>query len=421
MFNKFERTIAWRYLRSSSSKESFIALNSLFSFLGIMLGVATLIIVLAVMNGFRQELLSQIIGINGHIGVYQNNSPLQNYDKLAKKVEKIEGVNQVLPIVQEQAIVTFNGRATGVIVKGVAGKDLNKLPLLGQKIVEGDIEFHKAGAKPDTVSNTIMIGRRLAEQAGLQVGDRITLITPRGDTSAFGVLPKQRVFKISAIFELGMYEYDNSMVFVLLDAAQHLFNYDNTVTNLEIFSSNLDQSHKTAALIEQTLGEPYQILDWQHKDSRYFQAVQVERNVMFVILTLIILIAAFNIISGLIMLVKDKTKSIGILRTMGASSQSIVKIFFLTGASIGLTGTLLGVILGLSFALNIESIRQFLQSLSGVDLFSAEIYFLSKLPAKVDWSEVFMIVLMSLGFSFGATIYPAFKAGKLDPIEALKQ
>lgn len=411
MFLLFERLLAYRYLRSPR-QEGFISVIAGFSFIGIALGVAILIIVMAVMNGFRQELLTRIIGMRGHILVHGIEAPIANYQPVIDLVRKVPGVESAFPVLERQAIMTFRGQARGVSIHAMDLSELRKRSIITDNI--------KAGTLDDFQGDGLLIGSRLAEFMHLKVGDRIVMITPEGNVTAFGTVPRQKSFIIKGVFQVGMHDYDKNVVFMPLATAQNLFKLLDQISHIEIFSTHIELAPQLAYVVQQTLGNHVQVLDWQHGDSQIFHAVQVERNVMFLILTLIILIASFNIISSLIMLVKDKTKDIAILRTMGASRGSMMRVFFLTGATIGAVGTLMGVILGLSFSLNIESIRQFLQGLSGTELFSEEIYFLTQLPAKVDWWEVCAVVGMSLLLSFFATLYPAWRAARLDPVEALR-
>ena len=411
MFLLFERLLAYRYLRSPR-QEGFISVIAGFSFIGIALGVAILIIVMAVMNGFRQELLTRIIGMRGHILVHGIEAPIANYQPVIDLVRKAPGVESAFPVLERQAIMTFRGQARGVSIHAMDLSELRKRSIITDNI--------KAGTLDDFQGDGLLIGSRLAEFMHLKVGDRIVMITPEGNVTAFGTVPRQKSFIIKGVFQVGMHDYDKNVVFMPLATAQNLFKLPDQISHIEIFSTHIELAPQLAYVVQQTLGNHVQVLDWQHGDSQIFHAVQVERNVMFLILTLIILIASFNIISSLIMLVKDKTKDIAILRTMGASRGSMMRVFFLTGATIGAVGTLMGVILGLSFSLNIESIRQFLQGLSGTELFSEEIYFLTQLPAKVDWWEVCAVVGMSLLLSFFATLYPAWRAARLDPVEALR-
>ncbi|MBF0168194.1 MAG: lipoprotein-releasing ABC transporter permease subunit [Alphaproteobacteria bacterium] len=413
IFGAFERMVAMRYLRARR-QEGFISVIAGFSLLGIGLGVATLIIVMAVMNGFRAELLGRILGLNGHLGVYGYANQLSNFDPLAEAVRSIPGVVHVSPTVEGQVMVTGRNHAQGAMVRGIRAKDLMSRKVVADNF-NGSIDAFERG-------EGVVIGSRMSVKLGLGVGDTLTMIAPKGQITAFGTVPRMRSYQIVGLFNVGMYEYDSSYVFVPLEEAQVFFQLKDkeAVTHLEVVLENPDLVPRVRSEIAQKVGDAGSVYDWQQANSSFFNAVQVERNVMFLILTLIILVAAFNIISSLIMLVKDKGRDIAILRTMGATQGMIQRIFLLSGASIGVTGTLLGVCLGLAFSLNIESIRQLLQSLTGTDLFSAEIYFLSKLPARVDSGEVIQVVLMALGLSFAATIYPSWRAARLDPVEALR-
>lgn len=421
MFSKFEKIIAYRYLKSPR-QEGFISIIALFSFLGIALGVATLIIVMSVMNGFRSELLTKIVGLNGHISVASYDGPLTDYDNIVQQARNIHGVQRVIPTVDRQAMAMIRSQARGTMVHGVQAADLKTWPIIADNIKAGSLDnFGSIDETTGQTADTIAVGRRLADKLGLHIGDRLSLISPDGNATAFGTLPRQKGFRVVAIFEIGMMQYDESLVFMPLSAAQSFFKMPNSVSHVDVYIENLEKVAESTFLLQSSVGENYRIFDWQNANNSMFQAVQIERNVMFIILTLIILIAAFNIISSLIMLVKDKTRDIAIMRTMGATRWSIMRIFFLTGASIGIIGTAFGVFLGLVFTLNIEKIRQFLQSLTGTKLFSAEIYFLTQLPAKIDWMEVFLVIFIALGLSFLATIYPSWRAARLDPVEALRQ
>ena len=413
IFSAFERMVAFRYLRARR-KEGFVSVIAAFSFLGIVLGVATLIIVMAVMNGFRQELLSRVLGLNGHIGVYSiQGSVLSDYDELAKKAEKLDGVKMVMPLIEGQVMVSSVRSAQGAIVRGIRPEDFIKRDILSGNMIGGSPQ---AFFEPDTV----FIGERLANKLGVYVGEEITLISPKGTVTAFGSVPRMRSYTVGGTFEVGMYEYDSAFIFMPMADAQKFFNMDETVTNLEVFLDRHDLVSSVQKQMASQLGPGIRIYDWQRSNAAFFNAIQVERNVMFLILTLIILVASFNMISGLIMLVKDKGRDIAVLRTMGATRGMVMRIFFMSGASIGFFGTLFGVIFGLLFCENIENIRRFLESLTGTDLFSAEIYFLSRLPAEVNPVEVVAVVIMALFLSFAATIYPSWRAARLDPVEALR-
>ncbi len=413
LFSKFERLVAKRYLRAKR-KEGFISVITGFAFTGIALGVATLIIVMSVMNGFRHELLGRILGINGHIGIMSPlGYPFNNYREAVKDLAEIEHVQIVIPMIENQLLVSAGKSAEGAMVRGVAADDLLKKPILKDA-------FKKINMR-DFRGDNIVMGIRLATKMGVVPGDTVTLISPNGKVTAFGTVPRMKSYQVIGTFEVGMYEYDSNFVFMPLETAQTYFGLKGAVTHIDV---TLDDENLLAPVrrsIERSVsGDGAYVYDWKQTNAAFFNAIDVERNVMFIILTLIILVAAFNIITGLIMLVKDKGRDVAVLRTMGATKGMIMRIFFMDGAFIGVVGTALGLILGLLFCHNIEAIRQGLQTLMGRDLFSAEIYFLSKLPAKVDNLEVLTVVVIYLLLSFLATLYPAYRAAKIDPVEALR-
>ncbi len=412
MFSAFEWMMAMRYLRARR-QEGFISVIAWFSLLGIVLGVATLIIVMAVMNGFRQELLSRILGLNGHLSIYGPPAGLTEFDPLAGTVAGVEGVVVVDPMIEGQAMVTANGVARGAVVRGLRTEDIRRRAILTENITSGSLDDFKG-------KDAVLIGSRLAERLGLSIGDQITVISPKGNISAFGTVPRVRSYPVVATFNIGMYEYDSGFVFMPLEAAQVYFRLPDAVTTLEVFVEDPDDAPNMVRDVRAAVGNIGRIHDWQRANASFFNAIQVERNVMFLILTLIIVVAAFNIVSSLIMLVKDKGRDIAILRTMGATRGMIMRIFFLSGISIGVIGTFGGFVLGLAFATNIETIRQGIQALTGTELFAAEIYFLSRLPAEVEAVEVTAIVVMALALTFLATIYPSWRAARTDPAEALR-
>lgn len=412
MFSAFEWMVAMRYLRARR-QEGFISVIAWFSLLGIALGVATLIIVMAVMNGFRQELLTRILGINGHLSVYGPANRLADYDAVADAIRKIPGVIAATPIIEGQVMVTARGVARGAVVRGFKPEDLAGRKIVADNIRDGSLDQFKG-------EDAVVIGSRLAERLGVGIGDKVTLISPQGSTTAFGTVPRLRAYTVVATFNIGMFEYDSGFVFMPLQSAQIYFRLPDAVTNVEVFIKNPDDARAAVQRIAPVIGGKGRIHDWQQANASFFTAVQVERNVMFLILTLIILVAAFNIVSSMIMLVKDKGRDIAILRTMGATRGSVLRIFLISGASIGVIGTAAGFALGVAFAENIETVRQWIQGFTGTDLFQAEVYFLSKLPARLDWSEVASVVLMGLGLSFLATLYPSWRAATLDPAEALR-
>ncbi|WP_420960121.1 lipoprotein-releasing ABC transporter permease subunit [Brucella sp. IR073] len=412
-FSAFERMIAWRYLRARR-REAFISVIAGFSFTGIMLGVATLIIVMAVMNGFRAELLTRILGINGHLVMQPIDRPFDDYADLIKRIDGIPGVTYAIPLVEGQALIQGNvGTPTGALVRGLRGEDLAKLKMISDNVKQGTLQgFDESGG--------IAIGTGMAQSLGVSIGDSLTIISPDGDITPFGVNPRVKAYKVVAIFEIGMSDFDKSVVIMPLTEAQLFFNQDNKVQSIEVYVNNPDNVDALKKPIEEVAGRQLLLTDWRQRNQAFFSALNVERNVMFMILTLIVLVAALNIISGLIMLVKDKGSDIAILRTMGATSGSILRIFLMTGAAIGTAGTAAGVVLGIVVCLNIERIREFFSWLTGTVIFNPEFYFLSQLPAKMDPGETISVIVMALGLSFLATLFPAWRAAKLDPVEALR-
>jgi lipoprotein-releasing system permease protein len=411
-FARFEWMLSARYLRAQR-KEGFISVIAGFSFLGIMLGVATLIIVMSVMNGFRKDLLDKILGLNGHILIQPLETPLTDWKDLAERIGQVPGIRLAAPVVDGTALASNSG-ASGVLVRGIRADDLNKLTSIASNIKQGSIEGFDE-------SQGVAIGQRLADQLSLHAGDAITLVAQHGAVTPMGIMPRIKKYRVTAIFEIGMSEYDASMVFMPLAEAQTYFNRNKDVTALEIFTTDPTRIDHFRKAVMEAAERPVLLVDWRQRNSTFFNALQVERNVMFLILTMIVLVAALNIVSGLIMLVKDKGSDIAILRTMGASRGSIMRIFLITGAFIGVVGTLVGFVVGLLVCLNIESIRQFLSWLTRTDLFPRELYFLSKLPAEIDLGETTAVVIMALTLSFMATLYPSWRAARLDPIEALRR
>lgn len=411
-FSPFEWMVALRYLRSRR-KEGFISVIAGFSFIGIMLGVATLIIVMAVMNGFRQELFAKMLGLNGHVVVHSLDPNFSDYDTVATNIRSIGGVKYALPLIEGQVMISTPSSSSGALVRGLREDDLKQLKAVSDGIRFGTLDGFDAKAG-------VAIGTRLANELNVKVGDQVTLLTPRGASTALGTAPRVKRYPVLAIFEIGMSEYDSSILFMPLNEAQLYFSKPGSVTVLEVVLDSPDEVSKLGPKIIEAGGPSVYISDWRQRNATFFTALQVERNVMFLILALIVLVAALNIISGLIMLVKDKGRDIAILRTMGASRTAVMRIFFITGASIGIVGTLAGLALGVLVCLNIERIREFIGWITDTELFSPELYYLSQLPAEMDFGETTSVVIMALVLSILATLYPSWRASRLDPVEALR-
>ena len=413
MFNAFERAVAGRYLRARRG-ERFVSVIAGFSLIGIALGVAVLIIVMSVMGGFQVDLLNRILGFNGHLGVYAQGAPLTEYDALAGRIRSVPGVVAAAPVVDGQLLMSGpRGQNSGGMVRGISQADIRNVPAIASNIREGSLDSFQG-------QDAIAIGVGLAGRFGLQVGDDLTLISPQGAATAFGTIPRVRAYKIAAIFQVGMNEYDTSFVFIPLEAAQIFFQQPGTVSHIEVFVDDPDHVGTIGAAIARDAGRPVRVIDWQQTNNSFFAAVTVEKNVMFLILTLIILVAAFNVISSLIMMVKDKTRDIAILRTIGAGRGAVMRIFLMAGASIGVTGTLAGVVIGVLFCLNIQRIQGWVEAATGTNVFNPEVYYLTHLPSRLDPVEVTQVVVMALSLSLLATLYPSWRAARTDPVDALR-
>ncbi len=411
-FSPFEWLLASRYLRARR-KEGFISVIAGFSFLGIMLGVATLIIVMAVMNGFRKDLFSKILGLNGHVVVYKVGAPFEDYDAMAKTLGAVKGVRSAIPLIEGQVMVSSTYNALGGLVRGMTEESLKALPLVYGQAQQGTFEgFDK--------QTGVAIGSRLANAMNLRLGDTITILSARGASTPFGTAPRSKPYEVTTIFELGMSEYDKSIIFMPLEEAQKYFGKRGEVDVLELVIDDPENVGEFKKTLQAAGGPTISLSDWKQRNETFFSVLEVERNVMFIILSLIILVAALNIISGMMMLVKDKGRDIAVLRTMGASKGAVMRVFLITGASIGIVGTLAGLGLGLVFCRYIDEIRQFVAYITGAGLFNPEVYYLNKLPAEVNPRETAMIVLMALALSVLATLYPSWRASKLDPVEALR-
>ncbi len=411
-FSLFEWMLAARYLRARR-KEGFISVIAGFSFLGIMLGVATLIIVMAVMNGFRKDLFEKIMGLNGHVIVHKIGEPFEDYAEMAAKLSKVPGVISALPLIEGQVMVSSNIQALGGLVRGIDEAGLKSLKLVSSNIKYGSIEGFDG-------QTGIAVGTKLANSLRVGLGDTVTLVSPRGATTPFGTAPRSKPYVITALFELGMSEYDRMMIFMPLGEAQKYFSKSGEVDVLELVVDNPENVEAYDAAIKTEGGPTINVSDWRQRNESFFNVLAVERNVMFIILSLIILVAAMNIISGMMMLVKDKGRDIAVLRTMGATKGAVMRVFLITGASIGILGTLAGLILGVVFCQNIEAIKNFVSWVTGATVFDPNIYYLTRLPADINFRETAGIVLMALTLSVLATLYPSWRASKLDPVEALR-
>ncbi|MDR3470927.1 MAG: ABC transporter permease [Devosia sp.] len=438
-FSRFEFLVAGRYLRARR-KDAFISVIAALTLVGVAIGVATLIVVMSVMNGFRAELLTKILGLNGHFSAFPIERQFTDYNQVVKNIEVVPGVTHAVAFVEGQALASGQQESTGVSVRGMDLPSLKKLPLLYTSNKQGGWEGWDQ-------SKGIALGYRLAQKLGVGIGDQVTIINPKGATTPFGTTPNIRSYPVTVIFDLGMVEFDSFYIYMPLQAAQDYFHmYEDVLrpgmknpgpdatdaeidaayerqyqaTGVEIFINDPDAIDSMRASLQAGAARPLILTDWQQRNETFFSALQVERVVMFTILSMIVVVAAFNIISSLVMLVKDKGADIAVLRTMGATRGSIMRIFSMTGTAIGIAGTLVGFVLGLLIAANAETLRAFVSNLIGVKIFPPEVFFLSSLPSKVDPVEVTVIVAIALVLSFLATLYPAWRAAQYDPVEALR-
>ncbi len=412
-FSTAEKFLAFRYLRSRR-EEGFISISAWFSLIGITLGVATLIVVMSVMNGFRTELVNRILGLNGHLMIYPfENSYINDYNRLSKKIANVKEVLAITPQVEGQALVRSKNIITGVIVRGARWTDLPTKKLLWKSLSKEAKDNYKN-------KNQILIGYRLANKLNISVGRKITLFSANGIVTALGIIPQKQSFVVGGLFDVGMYEYDDNFIFLPWKKAESFLVTHGKVHNLEIFIKKPNQAFKIKKLIENEIENNLKVLDWKAKNSAFINALNIEKNVMFLILSLIILVAAFNIISSMIMLVNNKKSDIALLRTMGAKKTTILKIFILVGSSIGFIGTFFGTLIGIYLSMNIELLRRFLSFLFSRDLFSPEVYFLSQMPSEINFYEVFSIIFISLTLSLLASTIPSWKASKVLPAETLR-
>nr|WP_238484385.1 lipoprotein-releasing ABC transporter permease subunit [Oricola indica] len=405
--------VAWRYLKPRR-KEAAVSIVTLISLIGVTLGVAALIIVMAVMNGFRGELLDRILGLNGHLVISAIERPLDDYEAVSERVSGVPGVKMAMPIVEGQALATGNvGAGAGVLVRGVRGADFVKLDSIAGNIKEGSIESYLTG-------DGVAIGTRMALNLGLVTGDLIKVISPEGDVTPFGTTPRVKSYPVRAIFEMGMSEYDSSIIFMPLEEAQLYFNVEGEAQVIELFVDDPDAVDSYRPLIEAAAERPILMSDWRQRNQAFFSALIIERNAMFLILSIVVLVASLNIIASLIMMVKEKARGVAILRTMGATQASIMRIFIMAGIGVGFVGTATGFMLGLLVCWNIKGIQRLMNWMAGADVWDPTIRFLSEIPAKMNPYETLAVVVLSLSLSFLAAILPAWRAAKLDPVEALR-
>ncbi len=411
-FSSFEWMIALRYLRARRA-QGFVSVIAGFSFLGILLGVATLIVVMSVMNGFHIELMNKIVGINGHVFLQGVETPLTDYDAVTERVKRVPGVTLVLPMVEGAAGVSSPYQQSGALVRGIREADNKQLPGIAGNVRQGTLEGFDH-------LNGVAIGAKMAEQLSVRVGDTVSILTSKGAATPFGVAPRIKAYPVVAIFQIGVSEFDGIFVYMPLEEAQAFFNHDGEATVIEAFVDKPDDMDEVRARLDVAVQRPMIMTDWRQRNRSFFEALKIERNVMFLILTLIVLVAALNIISGLTMLVKDKGRDIAILRTMGATRGAIMRVFLITGSAIGSTGTLAGLVIGLLIAHNLEAVRQVINRTFGINAFDPNFYLLSRLPSVIILNDVVLVVGLSLTLSLLATIYPAWRAAKLDPVEALR-
>jgi len=415
MFNAFERAVAGRYLRARKG-ERFVSIIAVFSLVGIALGVATLIVVTSVMSGFQTELVSRVLGANGHVTIEAYaGQKLEDYDALAARLRTLPEVTSVVPMLDGQVLLsTQGGGARGGLVRGITQESLRELKRISDHIVAGSLDQFSG-------DDSIAIGVGLARSYRLRVGDALTLVSPQGAATAFGTIPRVRAYKVVAIFDAGLHDYNTSVVFLPLEAAQVFFQKENAVTGIELRLKDPRLVGQIAAPLRAMLaGRPVYARDWQHANDTIIGVLQVQKDTMFIVLGMIVMVAAFNVISSLIMLVKDKRSDIAVLRTIGAASGSVMRIFLMCGAFVGVTGTLAGTVMGIVVVRNIVAIQQLIEQMSGGRVFDSSVFMLTALPDTVDWADVVKVVVLGLGLSLLATLYPSWRAARTDPVEALR-
>lgn len=407
------RLLVWRFLWPKRADSFFRVVNG-FSFVGIALGVATLIVVMSVMNGFRHELVDKTLAFNSHITLYPQEKTFPTFEPFLKNLRSLSFVTSAIPLKMGEGMVSHKGKSSGVFIRSMPGKDLISRDILTNKNLMGTFQaFHGQ-------DKVVALGSHLAQKLNVRLGDSVSVAISEGALTPFGRMPRLDYFKVTAIFESGVSDYDQGVIFMSFPVADSFLNRDGGVDAIELFIVDPYHAQKVLPTIAEHVLQPFRAVTWADANKRFFQVVETERNVMFIILSLIVMIASFNIVSGLVILVKDKTKDISLLKSLGVSTKAVLTIFAAVGTSIGALGTLVGVVLGCVFAINLESIRQWVQTLTGTRLFDQEFYFLSELPVHLDPLQIGVIVSMSLGFSFLAALYPAWRASKLRPSEGLR-
>jgi lipoprotein-releasing system permease protein len=415
MFGPFERAVAGRYLRARRG-ERFVSIIAIFSLIGIALGVATLIVVTSVMSGFQTELESRILGINGHISIEAfSGSQIDNYAPLVTQIRAIPGVVSALPVLDGQALLTTDrGGSKGGLVRGMTLDDLRALHPVSEHIVGGKLDDF-------TGDDAIIVGIGLAQTYQLRIGDSLTVLSPQGAATPFGTVPRIKAYKVVGIFDAGLYDYNNNVVFMPLPAAQVFFQKPDGITGIEIRVTDPDHVDALAAPLQKLIGDRHVWMrDWRHANDTIISVLQVQKDTMFIVLGMIVLVAAFNVISSLIMMVKDKTRDIAVMRTLGANSGAVLRIFLMCGAFVGVTGTIIGTIIGIVFCRNIVAIQHFVESITGGQVFDSSVFMLTALPNTIDWNDVIRVVILALVLSLLATLYPSWKAARTDPVEALR-
>ena len=415
MFGPFERMVAGRYLRARKG-ERFVSIIAIFSLVGIALGVATLIVVTSVMSGFQTELVNRILGANGHVTIEAYaGQKIDNYQALVGSIAKLANVESATPVLDGQALLTTSsGGSRGGLVRGMSQADLRALHPVSDNILDGSLNAFVG-------DDAMAVGVGLANMYRLRIGDALTVISPQGAATAFGTIPRVRAYKVVAIFDAGLSDYNNGIVFLPIAAAQAFFQKPDGATGIEIRMNDPNQVDAIGpALTGLIQGKPAFARDWRHANDGIIGVLQIQKETMFIVLGMIVLVAAFNVISSLIMLVKDKRPDIAVLRTIGASSGAILRIFLMCGAFVGVSGTMIGTMIGVTFCWNIHAIQHAIERMTGGEVFSSSVFMLTSLPNTIDWGDVVRVVVLGLALSLLATIYPSWRAARTDPVEALR-